>query len=214
MLRELLGAIVVGFVISWLAFRIILHTDDVHRRVFATILAVAAAYLICEWLGCSGAIASVICGITFSALRDRHADKLADLSEFDGFWDMVDVLLNSVLYVIMGLTFIRIVQMPLLPVLSLAAIIVNFIARYGSVWVGSCLLHPLPAGYTRGKFSLLFTWGGLRGGLGIALAMSTSRLVTTDQYHIILGTIYAIVFFTTVVQGLSMSAVYKKLSKI
>ena len=213
MLREILGAFVVGVVTSWVAFRVILHTDDVHRRVFATILAVASAYLICERLDFSGAIASVICGITFSALRDRHSDRMSDMTGFDSFWDMIDVLLNSVLYVIMGLTFVRIIQMPRVAVLSLAAIILNFIARYGSVFVGSCMLHPLPAGYTRGRFSMLFTWGGLRGGLGIALAMSTVGMLSTDQYHIILGMVYAIVFFTTVIQGLSMKKVYEKISK-
>ena len=57
------------------------------------------------------------------------------------------------------------------------------------------------------------TWGGLRGGLCIALAMSTKEMVPDDIYYIILGGTYAIVFFTTVVQGLTMTPVYKRIQK-
>ena len=59
---------------------------------------------------------------------------------------------------------------------------------------------------------MLFTWGALRGGLSIALAMSTKALLSPEQYHIILGCIYAVVFFTTVVQGLTMKKMYEYLS--
>lgn len=95
---------------------------------------------------------------------------------------------------------------------SFISIMLNLICRYSSVFIGTFLMSPLPDGYGKKDFSVLFTWGGLRGGLCIALAMSTASVVTADLYHIMIGCGYAIVFFTTVVQGLSMKKVYQHLS--
>ena len=214
MLREILGAAVIGFSVSWLSFQIFVGTQDVHRRIFTSILAVSLSYYLCEKFGCSGAIACVVCGVSFSAFRDdaESKKKLKNLKEFDSFWETADVLLNSVLYVIMGLTFVRIIEMPKVIRLSVVAIALNFICRYASVYLGSFIMGKLPKGYNHSRFAMLFTWGGLRGGLSIALAMSTKELLASDQFYIILGCIYAVVFFTTVVQGLSMEKMYEHLS--
>ena len=64
-----------------------------------------------------------------------------------------------------------------------------------------------------GVLCYMLLWGGLRGGLSVALAMSTKGMLPEDMYFIILGCTYAVVFFTTVVQGLTMKPVYEKLSK-
>ncbi len=214
MAREILGAVAVGLIITCLFFPVFLHTANKQRRIFVTLLMVALSYFLCEHLGCSGAISCVVCGLCFSAFREKaeRDGRLTGLTEFDDFWETLDVLLNSVLYVILGLTFVRILQMPMVAVLSLASILLNLICRFGSVFAGTWLMGELPDGYGKLKFSALFTWGGLRGGLSIALAMGTAGLVLGDQYNIILGCSYAIVFFTTVVQGLSMKKVYQHLA--
>ena len=152
-----------------------------------------------------------MCGVSFSALREREEKKGAwDLTEFDSFWVVLDTLLNSALYVILGISFVRILQMPHVFVLSLTAILCNLAGRAGSLWAGTYLIGPVPDGFTRKGFVVLFTWGGLKGGLSVALAMSTVTMLTEVNYHILLGCIYAIVFFTTVVQGLTMKPVYEK----
>lgn len=214
MAREIIGAVVIGAVVCRLCFELFVRTSDKHRKIFISLFMVSLSYYLCELFGCSGAISCVVCGVLFSTLRDRaeNGGRLAGLEEFDSFWETTDILLNSVLYVIMGLTFVRILQMPMLIVLSFAAILLNLICRYGSVFIGSFMMNPLPDGYERNKFAALFTWGGLRGGLSIALAMSTASIVPGESYRIILGCSYAIVFFTTVVQGLTMKNVYKRLS--
>ncbi|MBO4337935.1 MAG: hypothetical protein J5842_07655 [Lachnospiraceae bacterium] len=150
----------------------------------------------------------------FSTLRGREEAKSVEmeLEEFDGFWEMLDTLLNSALYVILGLSFVRILQMKYVLILSVLAILCNFAARYGSLYAGTFLLSDIPDGFGRKNFSLLFTWGGLRGGLSIALAMSTASYLNEEAYHVLLGCVYAIVFFTTVVQGLSMKKVYQAVS--
>ena len=212
--RELFGAAIIGIAVTAVFFMIFRLTEDSKRRIFVSLLSVALAYWLCEIFDCSGAIASVVCGVMFAALREREEKKGVhlDLKEFDSFWDVLDNLLNSVLYVILGLTFIRILQMPLVIVLSIVAIICNLIGRFGSVFVSTFFTGKLPDGYTRGKFAALLTWGGLRGGLCIALAVSTSSMLPDESYHIVLGCTYAIAFFTTVVQGLTMTRVYRKIS--
>ncbi|MCR5775405.1 MAG: sodium:proton antiporter [Lachnospiraceae bacterium] len=214
MFREILGAVIIGAAVTLLFHVLFLKTQDGKRRIYISLLTVAMAYWLCEIFSCSGAIASVVCGVLFSTLRGINEDKngALDLQEFDGFWEILDSLLNSILYVILGLTFIRILQMPHVIVLSVFAIICNLLGRFGSLFVSTFIIGKLPDGYGRVNFCSLLTWGGLRGGLSIALAMSTNSMLPDDIYHIVLGCTYAIVFFTTVIQGLSMKRVYSLLS--
>ena len=211
MLRELLGALLVGVVVTWISFQFFKRLEDKKLQIITSLFMISCSYVLCEKLECSGAIACVICGVCFSALRD-HEDKKAplDLAEFDSFWEILDTLLNSALYVILGISFVRILQMPHVFILSLIAIICNILSRSGSIFAGTFLLGPIPDGFTRKGFVVLFTWGGLKGGLSVALAMSTRAMLPELNYHILLGCVYAIVFFTTVVQGLTMKAVYDR----
>jgi CPA1 family monovalent cation:H+ antiporter len=157
-----------------------------------------------------------VCGVLFSTLRGRDElkpERIETGEDFDMFWEMVDTLLNSVLYVIMGLSFVRVLQMPFVLRLSIAAILCNLISRFVSLFASTFLIGTIPDGFDRKGFSFLFTWGGLRGGLSIGLAMSTALLLPEENYHILLGCVYAIVFFTTVVQGLSMKKVFQSIKR-
>ena len=214
MLRELLGALLVGVVVTWISFQFFKRLEDKKLQIITSLFMISCSYVLCEKLECSGAIACVICGVCFSALRDREDKKAPlDLAEFDSFWEILDTLLNSALYVILGISFVRILQMPHVFILSLAAVLCNLLSRSGSILAGTFLLGPIPDGFSRKSFVVLFTWGGLRGGLSVALAMSTKDMVPENIYFIILGCTYAVVFFTTVIQGLTMKPVYKRISK-
>ncbi len=215
MIREIGGALVIGTVVTTVLFLIFKKTEDENRRIFVSLLNVITAYWLCECFSCSGALASVVCGVLFAALRTREEERHIkwDLEIFDHFWEIMDNLLNSILYVILGLTFIRILEMPRVLILSLAAIICNLAGRFTSLFLGTCCMKKIPDGFSKGKFSALLTWGGLRGGLSIALAMSTLEFLPESTYHIVLGCTYAIVFFTTVFQGLTMEKVYHRLRR-
>ena len=213
--KELFGAVLVGIVVTVLCFPIFAATGEGNRRIFVSLLAVSMAYVLCEHFGFSGAIASVVCGILFSALRNHREQKgkPMELQEFDTFWEILDSLLNSILYVMMGLTFVHILQMPQVLLISCLAVIFNLIGRFSSVGLSTLFAGKLPNGYDKLNFTKLLTYGGMRGGLSIALAMSTRGMVSIETYNIILGSTYAIVFFTTVVQGLTMKRVYQKIAE-
>ena len=213
MLKELFGAIFVGICVTAICFPLFRRTNDSSRKIFTSLLAVSLAYVLCEIFGFSGAIASVVCGVLFSATRNYFAIKKQpiELEKFDTFWEILDNLLNSLLYVILGLSFVEIIRMPHVLILSAIAIVINLISRGSSLAITSLLTGPLPDGYNRPRFIALLTWGGLRGGLSVALAMSTQEMVDDKTYHIILGGTFALVFFTTIVQGLTMPKVYNKI---
>lgn len=215
MLKEILGAVAVGVAVTLLCFLLFRFTKSHTLGIFVSLLTVGLSYAICEWLGFSGAIASVICGILFSALRSKYCadDAPEKANTFDSFWETLDVLLNSLLYVMLGLSFVHILSMEHVILLSLTAILANFIARAGSLSLSSLVMGKIPDGYDRLNFIKLLTWGGLRGGLSVALAMSTAEMLPEQTYYIILGCTYAIVFFTTVVQGLTMKPVYRRISR-
>ena len=103
--------------------------------------------------------------------------------------------------------------MPHVFLMSLAAVVINLICRSSSVGTMSLFAGKLPDGYDRLSFVKLLTWGGLRGGLSVALAMSTQPFLESETYCIVLGGTYAIVFFTTIVQGMTMAKVYQGIEK-
>lgn len=213
MAKELFGAVFVGAGVTAFCFPIFKRTGDGARKIFTSLLAVSLAYVLCEYFGFSGAVASVVCGVLFSALCNyaRQKGEPLSLEQFDSFWSVLDTLLNSVLYVMLGLSFVRILQMPHVMLFSLVAILANFIGRAGSISVTSLFAGDLPDGYRKPEFIKLLTWGGMKGGLSAALAMSVQPMLEPELYHIILGGAYAIVFFTTIIQGLTMPRVYQSI---
>lgn len=213
MMKELLGAVLIGAAVTMVCFPIFRRTGDESRRIFISLFSVSLAYVLCEAFGFSGAIASVVCGVLFSALRNRQEEQGngIQLEQFDIFWGILDTLLNSVLYVILGLSFLHILQMSHVLLLSVTAILINLLSRAGSVGIAVLFAGTLPDGYDKASFVRLLTWGGLRGGLSVALAMSTQGILEPEVYYIIQGGTFAVVFFTTVVQGMTMKNVYQRI---
>ena len=215
MLREILGALVVGVVVTALCFLMYRFCRHAYLKIFISLLTVSLSYVLCEALHFSGAIASVICGILFSELRSRfgETEEKHHAEIFDSFWETLDVFLNSVLYVLLGISFVSVLRMEHVLLLSATAIIANLIARSASLSLSTLVIGKIPDNFSRFGFIALLTWGGLRGGLSVALAMSTKDMLPEPTYYIILGCTYAVVFFTTVIQGLTMKPVYNRISR-
>lgn len=212
---QIFGAIAIGLVVTLVCFAIFKNTSIKAQQIFISLLAVTTSYVLCDNLGFSGAIASVTCGVLFSASINYQGYKgnRLELEEFNTFWEIIDTLFNSVLYILLGLSFIHILQMKYVLIISIACIIINIVCRASSVGISTVLAGKLPDNYDKINFTKLLTWGGLKGGMSIALAMSTREFLQDDMYYIILGGAYAIVFFTTVIQGLTMPGVYNSIKK-
>ena len=89
-----------------ISFQLFKRMQDRKLQIITSLFMISCSYVLCEKLECSGATACVICGVCFSALRDREEKRgRFDLTEFDSFWEILDMLLNSVLYVILGISF-------------------------------------------------------------------------------------------------------------
>lgn len=216
--RELFGAVAIGVLISFLLNLIFSKTDARFRHVYLSLLAVSMSYVVCNYFGFSGAIASVVCGIFFATnLSKKEEEETEAVKYYDYFWTVLDNLLNNILYVVLGVSIFSVVLRAAtvhnVLLLGIAAIIINFIARDLGVYFGSLGGGRLPLEWKRSSFTHLLSWSGLKGGLCLAMAMGTRGMVPEMQYQIIEVSTYCIVFFTTIIQGLTVGKIYVKLEK-
>lgn len=214
MAKELIGAIAIGFVVSIILFKFLELTEDPIKHIIISLIAVILCYILCEHFGFSGAIASVICGIYFSSKHDKYkkCNACVDCCDwYDDFWKILDTLMNYVLYVMIGLSFVYVVKVKFGIIIAIAVIIINLIARSAGVFISSVLIRNNPGNYSDKNLTILLTWSGLKGGLCLALAMSTSSLLPSKIYDYFLIVSFSIIVFTTIVQGLTVSKVYEKI---
>ncbi len=210
--KELFGAIFVGLVLSFVFALLLKATRDPIKHIIISMLTVALCYTICEHNGFSGVIASVVCGIYFSTMMDKYKATDADLDPADyykDFWAIIDKLLNYMLYVLIGMSFLYVTKVKLFIVVAIAAIVFNLVARYIGVYISAKISRQCPDNYPMQPFSLLMTWGGLKGGLCLALAMSAVEYLPEEAYSFILFVTYVTIIFTTLVQGLTVGKVFE-----
>ena len=212
--KELFGAISVAIIVSFLLFSLLRLTKDPVKHILISLTDVMLVYVICEHLGFSGVIASVVCGMCFAYMRNRIARRLVvqDPEElYDDFWEVVDGILNAVLFMLLGLSVMNAQASCLLPVLFPVGIAAVILSRYAGV--RSCTFFMergrIPGNYSSREFSMLMTWSALKGGLSLALALGTAEFLSQEVYLIVLNTTYITIFFTVLVQGLTTKRIYR-----
>ena len=214
MAKELIGAIAIGFIVSIIFFKFLELTEDPIKHIIISLISVILCYILCEHFGFSGAIASVICGIYFSSKHDKYKEcnTCVDCCDwYDDFWKILDTLMNYVLYVMIGLSFVYVVNVKFGIIIAVAVIVINLIARFAGVFISSVLIRNNPGNYSDKNLTILLTWSGLKGGLCLALAMSTSSFLPSKIYDYFLIVAFSIIVFTTIVQGLTVPKVYEKI---
>ncbi len=189
------GGVLVGLVFGWIGFRALASMDEYALEVLITLAIVMGGYTLCSSLHISGPLAMAVAGllignhgVTF-AMSDVTRDYVIK------FWELVDELLNSVLFLLIGLELIALV--PRVPhiALGVAAIAITLAAR--AISVGAAIkLIPAARLDTPGAGRVLW-WGGLRGGISIALALSLPHGPTRD---LLLAATFAAVLFSVLVQ--------------
>ena len=162
---------------------------------------------------CALPISSIVCGLYFSRkiASIENWRKVVDPKDlYCDFWHILDTLLNSILFVLIGLSFMNLPNHKYLILFMVTAIFLNILARYIGVFLSSLIIgrKKLPNHYSTPEFVSLMTFSALKGGLSLALALSTGEFLSPTIYHIVLIVTYTTMFFTIVFQGLSIQKIF------
>ena len=217
MFKEIFGAAAVALIVSFVLFKLMMLTKDPVRYILISLLDVSSVYVICEHLGFSGVIASVVCGMFFSYAMDKidRRTMVVDPHQYyKDFWEILESILNAILFVMIGLMLLDIEICRYALIVIPAGIIILILSRAGGVFLSSVLTgRHIPGNYSLKEFVVLMTWSALKGGLSLALAMQTSEFLEPEIYRLFINITYVTIFFTVLVQGLTIKTVYFRLEE-
>ena len=205
LLEEAAGGVLFGLVLGWLVYHLLKSVDNYQVEILLTLALVMGGYTLARALHTSGPIAIVVAGLLIGnhgrhfAMSDRTREHL------DTFWELVDGILNTVLFVLIGLEVLLLSFSGSLLLAGLLAAAIVLLARWISVGLPVAVLRrwrPFSPGVVK-----IMTWGGLRGGISVALALSIPPGAERD---ILLAITYVIVLFSIIVQGSAIKAVAAK----
>jgi len=199
-LVEAVGGAVLGLGLGWIVYRLLRSVDAYQVEILLTLALAAGGYSLAEAVHVSAPITIVVAGLFIGNHGRAFAMSERTLANLDTFWELVDEILNAVLFVIIGLEIIAVDLSVSLLVPAVIGILIVLVARAASVGFSALLIRPRRR-FERGALVAL-TWGGLRGGISIALALS---LPPGPERQLILTATYVIVVFSVLVQGLTIS---------
>lgn len=204
-LKEALGGVIFGFVIGGITYAMLKRVDNYQVEILLTLALVTGGYAMAEVLHVSAPIAIVVAGL----LIGNHGRLLAmseiTVERLDTFWELIDEILNAVLFVLIGLEILVITFGAHLLIAGVLSIFIVLIARFISVGVPIFFIRKFRE-LTPGVIKIM-TWGGLRGGISVALALS---LPASAERETILAITYCVVVFSILVQGLTIGRLIKK----
>lgn len=204
-LRESVGGVLFGLASGAFVFHLLKSVDDYQVEILLSLALVAGGYALANALHVSGPIAMVVAGLFIGNHGRTFAMSPTTTQHLDLFWELVDEILNAILFVLIGLEVLVLNLTPRYLVAGGIATLVVILARLASVALPIKLLldhKDLPPNTVR-----VLTWGGLRGGISIALALSLPRQLENevrDARELILAMTFIVVVFSVLVQGLTI----------
>lgn len=205
--REALGGAAFGAAAGGLAFYLLRTVDSYQTEVLVTLALVTGGYALAHALGLSGPIAMVVAGLLIGNAGRAYAMSENTRRHVDLFWEMVDDVLNAVLFVLIGLEVLRVSLKPIWLLAGAGCVVIVLFARLASI-----SLPVLASGHLRtfrGATIPVLTWGALRGGIAVALALS---IPAGDERDIVLTMTYVVVVFSILVQGLTIGPLVRRLT--
>jgi CPA1 family monovalent cation:H+ antiporter len=203
------GGLLLGVAAGYLGYRAIRALDDRQVEVLITLAVVAGCYALARRLGASGPLAMVAAGLLIGERAPRDAMSERTARYVKALWSLLDDILNSVLFLLIGLEVLVLHFRSGGLLVAVAAIPIALLARLISVAL-PLLLFPARIGLSPGNLPFL-TWAGTRGGISVALALS---LPDTPARSTIVAATYAVVLFTIVVQGATLGAVARRTLRV
>lgn len=207
--QEVFGGVLLGLLLGWITFRLMKSIDDYDIEVIITLATVMGGTLIAHKFHLSAPLAMVTAGLMVGndTVRNSAMSKITE-NYVDKFWELIDILLNTILFVLIGMEMLVLSFETGYFLAGLIAIPVVLISRYLSL--------ILPVKWFEKKLNfvprtnLIMTWGGLRGGISIALALGLTQDMHRDLFLVIT---YIVVVFSILVQGLTLGRLVKKVTK-
>ena len=209
--QEVIGGIALGLILGWITYRLMKSIDDYDIEVIITLATVMVGTAIAQKLHLSAPLAMVTAGLIVgnNTIRNSAMSEITE-SYVDKFWELIDILLNTILFVLIGMELLVLTVnfVDNFVLAGLMAIPIILVCRYLS------LLLPINFFKKRLDFvpktNLIMTWGGLRGGISIALALGLTAEMERDLFLVIT---YIVVVFSIIVQGLTVGKLVKKVQK-
>lgn len=205
---EVIGGILLGLLIGWITYRLMRSIDDYDIEVIITLAAVMMGTVVAQKFHLSAPLAMVTAGLVVGNETVRNS-AMSETTEIyvDKFWELLDILLNTVLFVLIGMEMLVISFQFNYFMAGLVAIPVVLACRYLS------LLMPIKFFEKKLNFvpqtNLIMTWGGLRGGISIALALGLTQEMHRELFLVIT---YVVVVFSIIGQGLTVGKLVKKVT--
>ena len=200
--QEALGGAVFGLVLGFAVYYLLKDVENYQLEVLLTLALVMGGYALATFLHISGPIAIVVAGLFIGNHGRLLAMTEKARTNLDTFWELMDESMNAVLFVLIGMEVLLISLKTEYYLAALAIIPLVLFARYVSVGVPVLIFRRFRK-FTPGVVQVM-TWGGLRGGISVALALS---IPAGTEREIILAITYAVVIFSIIVQGLTISRV-------
>jgi len=203
--KEALGGLLLGGILGYTSSKAMKGIDDYIVSVLITLSVVMGGYLIAHSIHISGPLTMVAAGLIIGNYGKREAMSVVTKDYLTKFWELLDEILNAILFLFIGFELLLIPDFETYWIISIVAIGVVLFARFVSIWV-PMLIVPFKPKLSRGSLIVL-VWGGLRGGVSIALVLSVTNPVYKE---ILLEMTYLVVVFSIVVQGLTVGKLSNK----
>ena len=197
--QEAFGGAILGGVLGWLAFRLMRRIDDPPLEVLITLALAFGGYQLAVWLHVSAPIMAVVAGLLIGDVGARFGMSDDTRAHVDTFWTLIDEILNAVLFLLIGVEVFAVAFEVSLLWPALGAVVLHLVARFVAVVVPVTLLRPFK-GFESG-ITRIMTWGGLKGGISVALVLA---LPDSEWTPLMLACTYVVVLFSIIVQGLTV----------
>ncbi len=207
---EALGGMIFGLALGFLGYYMLKSVNDNPKiEVIITVAMALGGYSLASYLHLSGPLAMVVAGLLLGSKLETCVFSENSRKHLEYFWEMLDDLLNAVLFVLIGLEILVLTFEHYYLWAGLAAILAVLVGRITSVSLPMMFLHPKGS---RKNTTAVMIWGGLRGGISVALALSLSGEI--DNRELIVCITYIVVVFSIIVQGMTIGKLVKKLGVI